>query len=185
MVEEYTEVESGSRNDRPQLQAALEACRLYGAKLVIAKLDRLSRDAAFLMGLQKAGVEFVAVDMPDANNLTVGIMALVAQQEREAISARTKAALAQAKARGVTLGGFKGYTPSAEDRALSAATLKAGADEFAARIATALNRICPEGSLRTKAQALNTAGIKTRRGGDWSAAQIKAVLDRMDKESAQ
>ena len=83
LVEEHVEVESGKRADnRPALNKALEACRAYSAKLVIAKLDRLSRDAHFLLGLEKAGVEFVAVDMPHANRLTVGIMALVAEQER-------------------------------------------------------------------------------------------------------
>src|SRR6476620_2193370 len=109
LVEEHVEVESGKRDDnRPALAKAIEACHAYNAKLVIAKLDRLSRDAHFLLGLQKAGIEFIAVDMPHANRLTVGIMALVAEQEREATSQRTKAALQAAKARGVQLGNPKG-----------------------------------------------------------------------------
>ena len=91
LVRDFTEVESGKRNDnRPKLAAAIQACRVYGAKLVIAKLDRLSRDAHFLLGLEKAGVDFVAADMPHANRLTVGVMALVAEQEATAISQRTK-----------------------------------------------------------------------------------------------
>jgi DNA invertase Pin-like site-specific DNA recombinase len=94
---EFTEVESGKRSDRPELAKALHACRVYGARLVIAKLDRLSRDAHFLLGLEKAGVDFVAADMPMANRLTVGIMAMVADDERRMISVRTKAALAAAK----------------------------------------------------------------------------------------
>lgn len=83
VLAEFVEVESGKRNDRPKLAQAMQRCRLTGAVLLIAKLDRLSRDAHFLIGLEKAGVEFVAADMPHANRLTVGIMALVAQQERE------------------------------------------------------------------------------------------------------
>src|SRR3954466_11564912 len=104
LMAEFVEVESGKRDDRPKLTEALGLCRLHNATLVIAKLDRLSRDAAFLLGLQKAGVRFMAADMPEANELVVGIMAVVAQAERKMISTRTKAALAAAKARGVRLG---------------------------------------------------------------------------------
>ena len=98
LVGQFTEVESGKLDGRPELGKALAACRLHKAKLVIAKLDRLSRDAHFLLGLQKAGVPFVAADMPHADDFTVGILAMVAQKEREMISARTKAALAATKA---------------------------------------------------------------------------------------
>ena len=107
----FTEVESGKGNARPELQKALALAKVTGAILVIAKLDRLSRNAAFLLTLQDSGVRFVAADMPEANELTIGIMALVAQQEREAISKRTREALQAAKARGRKLGNPNGAAP--------------------------------------------------------------------------
>ena len=103
----FEEVESGKNNDRPQLEAAIARAKILVATLLIAKLDRLSRDALFLLTLQKAGVDFVACDMPDANNFTIGIMALIAQHEREAISIRTKDALAIVKQRVQAIHGQK------------------------------------------------------------------------------
>jgi DNA invertase Pin-like site-specific DNA recombinase len=107
LANDFTEVESGKRNDRPELEKALAACKRQKAKLVIAKLDRLSRNLAFIATLMDSGVEFVAVDNPHANKLTVHILAAVAQHEREIISARTSAALKAAKARGKPLGNPK------------------------------------------------------------------------------
>ena len=104
LLREFVEVESGKLNTRPELEQALHLCKVTGATLVIAKLDRLSRNAAFLLTLRDSGVQFVAADMPDANALTVGILALIAQHEREAISRRTREALAAAKRRGIKLG---------------------------------------------------------------------------------
>ena len=103
LIARFTEVESGRNPDRPELQQALHLAKVTGATLVIAKLDRLSRNAAFLLTLRDSGVRFAAVDLPEANDLTVGIMALVAQAEREAISRRTKEALAVARSRGTPM----------------------------------------------------------------------------------
>jgi DNA invertase Pin-like site-specific DNA recombinase len=181
LVEEHVEVESGKRADnRPALDKALEACRAYNAKLLIAKLDRLSRDAHFLLGLEKAGVEFVAVDMPHANRLTVGIMALVAEQEREAISQRTKAALAAAKARGTRLGKPKGTkVPNAEiGCARSVETNKANAESFARRMRPVLTEL-NELSARSAAQELERRGYATARGGKWSATLVIRTRARL------
>jgi DNA invertase Pin-like site-specific DNA recombinase len=182
LIKEFVEVESGKRADRPQLEAALAACRLHGAKLVIAKLDRLSRDAHFLLGLDKAGVDFVAADMPNANRLTVGIMAMVAEEERRMISTRTKAALAAAKARGTKLGGNRGVKPTAKMREQAKAVRQQRADVRAADIAPTVKALQAAGatSLRAIAAKLNEQGIPTARGqGVWSAVQVARVIERM------
>jgi DNA invertase Pin-like site-specific DNA recombinase len=182
LIKEFVEVESGKRADRPQLEAALAACRLHGAKLVIAKLDRLSRDAYFLLGLDKAGVDFVAADMPNANRLTVGIMAMVAEEERRMISARTKASLAAAKARGTELGGDRGIKPTVKMRRKSAQARQQRALGRAADIAPTIAELRSGGatSLRAIAAGLNARGIPTARGeGAWSAVQVARLLDRL------
>lgn len=180
---EVVEIESGKRdNNRPKLQEALRLCRATGATLIVAKLDRLSRDAAFLMQLQNSGAQFVAADMPNANTFTVGVMALVAQQEREAISSRTKAALAAAKARGVQLGGNRGHVlPSAQAAAVSARVRSARSDSRARDIIASIDQAkqCGATTLREIAAALNADGVTTARGGSWGASQVKRVLDRI------
>ena len=118
LLVEFSEVESGGRTDRPQLNAALDECRRTRSTLVVAKLDRLSRNAEFLLRLQNAGVNFVCCDCPNVDRFTVGILALVAQRERELISERTRAALQAAKARGVRLGGSR----NPQERHFSACT---------------------------------------------------------------
>lgn len=186
MVRDFTEVESGKRSDRPQLQAALAACRMFGAKLVIAKLDRLSRNASFLLNLQEAGVEFVCADMPAANKLTIGVMALVAEEERRAISARTKAALQAAKARGTKLGGHrtdadgKPVTLTLNAIAKGRKTIAKRADAKAADIAPAIKELQASGvtSLTGIAVGLNDQGIPTPRGGKWQAVQVQRVISR-------
>lgn len=180
LINEVVEVESGKNSARPKLADALKLCRLHGATLVVAKLDRLARDAHFLLGLSKAGVEFVACDMSSANRMTVGIMAVVAEEEARMISARTKAALAAAKARGVKLGGDRGATISAEVRTKGNAARLAKACARAADLSEIIGQIRAEGSssLREIASALNDRGIPTARGGLWSAVQVQRVLAR-------
>ena len=180
----FTEVESGKRSDRPELLKALEHCKVTGAMLVVAKLDRLSRDAAFLLTLQNSGAMFVAADMPDANNLTVGIMALIAQQEREAISARTKAALAAAKARGQRLGNPNGAAALRRAGKGTAVALEArqrNADEHAERLRPIVDRMKGEGStsLGALARALNEEGMVTPRGAQWYASSVRNLLTRL------
>ena len=136
LVSEFVEVESGKRSDRPQLAAALAACRKHKAKLVIAKLDRLSRNVAFIASLMDGNVDFVCCDFPTANRLTLHILAAVAEHEREAISVRTKAALAAVKARGTKLG-----NPNlAAVNGLAVAANKAEADRFARNIKRSSSR---------------------------------------------
>ena len=178
LLDEMVEVESGkAMADRPQLARAMALCRLTGATLCVAKLDRLSRDAHFLIGLDKADVDFVAVDMPNANKLTVGIMALVAQQEREAISARTKAALAAAKARGRKLGGSRGVPPP--DPAKASTGRIAKADRFASRVGPLVRELQGSGmAMEAVARGLAARGVRTARGGAWTAQAVKNLLAR-------
>lgn len=184
ILREFKEAESGKLNARPELQAALELCRLTGAILVIAKLDRLSRDAAFLLTLRDSGIEFVAADMPGANRLTVGIMALVAEQEREAISKRTREALAAAKRRGVRLGNPNGAEALRRAGKGNAAAIEAicqRADEQAARLSHVLAEIQGEGaaSLAGIAEALNARDIRTPRGARWYASSVRNLMARI------
>jgi DNA invertase Pin-like site-specific DNA recombinase len=183
LLASFVEIESGKRSDnRPQLALAMEHARLTGGTLLIAKLDRLSRDAHFLLGLQKAGVKFVAVDMPEANELVVGLMAIIAQAERQMISARTKAALAAAKARGVKLGNPRG---AAHLRGLGSpagvAAIKRKATERAEGLRATIDAVRAEGvtSANGIAGRLNEREIATPRGGRWSARTVTDVLARL------
>lgn len=180
LITEVVEIESGKRADRPKLAEALRLCRLHNATLVIARLDRLSRDAAFLLNLQNAGVRFVAADMPEANEMVVGLMGVVAQAERKRISTNTKLALAQAKARGVKLGGDRGVVPSAEAQAKGGAATKAKAQSLASDLRPVIVEIRAAGAatLQQVADALNAKGIPTARGGRWSPVQVKRVEAR-------
>ncbi|QFT59521.1 hypothetical protein FIU94_11870 [Sulfitobacter sp. THAF37] len=155
--------------------------RITGATLVI---DRLSRNAAFLLTLRDSGVGFVACDMPEGNNLTVGIMALVAQAEREAISRRTKEALAAAKARGVKLGNPNGAAALLRAGKGGTAlweTVRQNADDHAAALAPVVDALKAEGhtTLRAMAEALNDRGMLTRRGGRWHVSSVRSLLIRL------
>ena len=176
LVGEFTEVESGKRADRPELAKALEACRRCKAKLVISKLDRLSRNLAFIATLMESGVEFVAVDNPHANKLTVHILAVMAQHEREVISERTRAALQAAKARGTQLGNPQ----LAKAAKRGTAAVKANARRFAANVLPIIREIerCGATSNNAIAAKLNERNVRTARGGRWTHVQVGAVLSR-------
>jgi DNA invertase Pin-like site-specific DNA recombinase len=176
LVAEFTEIESGKHADRPQLAAAIAVCKRQKAKLVIAKLDRLSRNLAFIATLMDSGVEFIAVDNPHANKLTVHILAAVAQHEREMIAQRTKDALRAAKARGKVLGNPR--LDIARVRAFEAN--REAASQFAANVLPVIQQIQASGvgTLRGIARALAARGIRTARGGDWSAVQVSDILRR-------
>jgi DNA invertase Pin-like site-specific DNA recombinase len=182
LIAEITEVESGKRNDRPELAKALELCRKQRATLLIAKLDRLARNVAFIANLMESRVDFVAVDMPQANRLTVHILAAVAEHERDMISARTKAALAAAKARGKALGWAN---PARRDDQAHAATRGANAtreraDRFAVNVLPLVREIRAAGiaTLDGIASALNARGVRSARGGAWHPAAVRNLLAR-------
>ena len=183
VVGDFVEIESGRKSDRPELQKALAMCRVHAAVLLVAKLDRLSRNAHFLLGLKEAGVEFVCTDMPSANRVTVGIMAIVAEEEARMISSRTKAALREAKRRGTRLG-----TPNLTDDARRKGRARA-ADcriERARRRASDLRPMFEamerDGirSALARAACLNERGVPTPRGGRWTATQVQRTLRLME-----
>jgi DNA invertase Pin-like site-specific DNA recombinase len=181
LVDEVTEIESGKRNDRPALAHALSLCRLHSATLIIAKLDRLARNVHFISGLMESRVDFTAVDFPQANRLTIHILAAVAEHEAEMISARTKAALKAAKARGVVLGGDRAGTlslHSAKGAAASRAVRAANARKRHADVLPLVESIRSGGTSTLKgiADTLNARSIPAPRGGSWSAVQVSRVL---------
>jgi len=192
LLASFEEVESGKKDDRPELEKAIALCKSTGATLLIAKLDRLSRDAHFLLGLEKVGVDFVACDMPHANKMTVGIMAVMAQHEREVISARTKAGLAIIKdkiALGETyisktsgkpvtaLGNPMGMSPERAAKGRQKRSEKAAAK--AAKVAPTIKVLKDAGhTLQQVADRLNEMGVPTSRGAQWTPMAVKRVLDR-------
>jgi len=184
LLAEFVEVESGKHADRPRLIEALRHCQSTGATLVIAKLDRLSRDPDFLGALMKAGTEFVACDMPEANKFMVRIMAALAEKEREMISERTKAALAAAKSKGVKLGNPRNLSKTAADRGREQGrqVKLMKANEFAAKEGPRIQAYKAEGlTLTAIASRLNAEGILTATGktGAWTPTAVKNLLARL------
>lgn len=183
VVTEYTEVESGKRNDRPQLEAALADARRTGAKVVVAKLDRLSRNAEFTLSLRNSGVDFVCADNPDVNRLTIGLLAVINEDERERIAERTRAALQAAKARGVRLGNPNGAAAlrrAAKGNGAAVEAVKENAERFAADLKGTVGEIMANGTTSFPAIAaeLNARHIQTRRGGRWHASSVRNLLAR-------
>jgi DNA invertase Pin-like site-specific DNA recombinase len=185
LLAEYTEVESGKLRDRPQLAAAIAQCRLTGATLVIAKLDRLSRNLSFLAQMMDGDIAFVAVDNPHATRFTLHILAAVAEHEAAQISARTKAALAATKARGTSLGGWRPTRRDGSarkppgDQATATAAARAGSDAHAARVLPIASALRGEGkSLSAIARELTERHVATARGGAWTATAVRNLLAR-------
>jgi DNA invertase Pin-like site-specific DNA recombinase len=182
LTAEYVEVESGKRSDnRPQLAAALAHTKAIGGVLIVAKLDRLARNVSFISALMDAGVDFIAADMPMANKLTIHVLAAVAEHEREAISARTKAALQAAKERGVKLGNPNGARAlRGVGNAAGIAAVRVQADQHAAQVRPVITALQAEGvtSLRGIARELNDRGVLAPRGGQWEATSVRNLLAR-------
>lgn len=181
----FMEVESGKRADRPELTKALHRAKVTGATLVVAKLDRLSRNVAFLAALQESGVKFIAADMPEANELTVHIMAAVAQAERKAISKRTSEALQAARGRGQRLGNPNGAAAlrrAHKGNTASVNAIKAAATDRAEQLRPIIEDLRLRGitSLAGLAAELNFSGMVTARAGKWHASSVRNLLSRLD-----
>ena len=172
----FTDVLSGASDDRPELAQALELVRKEKATLLVAKLDRLSRKVSFIATLMDdKAVQLRVASMPSADKFQLHIYAALAEQEREFISARTKAALAEAKARGVKLGGLRDRTMKRNE------VVQANARTRAEKVAQIVQPLRLQGaSLRQIADALNTSAVPTARGGQWQASQVKRVLERLE-----
>lgn len=177
ILREFVEVESGKQNQRPQLLAAIAQAKTAGATLLIAKLDRLSRNAGFIFALRDSGVDFTCCDIPDANSLTVGIFAVLAQHERETISKRTKDALQVKKARGAQLGSPANLTEAARRKSIAVRQQKRQAllaTRYALSLITVLHS---QGqSYSSIARQLNTAGFLTAQGKAYSHTQVSRLL---------
>jgi DNA invertase Pin-like site-specific DNA recombinase len=181
LVSEFVEVESGKNDERPKLREALHLAKMTGATLVVAKLDRLSRNVAFLASLQESKVRFVCADMPEANEFTINILAAVAQHERKTISQRTRDAMRAAKAKGRVFGNPNGARAlRGLDNSSALAVIKAKADRHAQDVLPIIREIQAAGITTGLgiARELNARGILTARRGQWHAATVKNLLGR-------
>lgn len=179
IIAEYTEVESGKKNEREQMRLAIAAAKGAGARLVIAKLDRLSRNAGFIFALKDSGVDFVCCDIPEANTLTIGIFAVLAQHERELISSRTKAALQALKDRGAILGTPANLTDDARRKGTAARIANARTSKANRQAASIARDKKEQGfTLRAIAEHLNSQEYRTRTGKAFHAGTVKRLLER-------
>jgi DNA invertase Pin-like site-specific DNA recombinase len=185
LIAEHVEVETGKNDDRPELKKALRLAKVTGATLIIARLDRLSRNLAFIANLQDSNAKFVCADMPEANELTIHLFAAIAQHERKLISQRTKAALAATKARGKKLGNPNGAAPlrrAAKGNVAAVQAIKTGAGRHAQDVLPIIEAIRGQGvtSLNGIAAELNRRDILTARGGQWHATTVRNLLARAE-----
>ena len=177
LLGEHTEVESGKNSERPQLAKALAECKRTGAKLIIARLDRLARKVSFISELMESGVDFVACDLPSATPFMLHIYAAVAEEEGRKISERTRAALQAAKRRGVKLGNPRPAKSTKRGRE----TQIARADQMAQNVMPIIREIQATGidTLQGIADVLNARGVKTARGGKWYPTTVKNLAKRL------
>ncbi|MDJ1470352.1 recombinase family protein [Xanthocytophaga flava] len=179
ILKDFIEVESGKNNDRPKLKEAIEYANNKSATLIIAKLDRLSRNAAFILTLRDSGVDFICADMPDANTLTVGIFALMAQHEREMISQRTKAAMQAKKAKGFKLGKPENFTAQSRLMGSDAKKVIASKNQNNRRATAMILYLRDSGMKWTHiANQLNESGFTTSQGKLFRAEQVKRLYLR-------
>lgn len=181
LVHEYIEVESGRKKNRPELTAALLACKVTKSRLVVAKLDRLARNVHFLSGLMESGVDFVACDLPSADRTTIHVLAAVAEREADLISGRTCAALEAARARGSKLGGYRwdiGSIAGEASKIGAAESVKIRRQKAQERSEYLMPVIRGYGdvSLHQIATKLNADGFTAARGGQWTAIQVKRLM---------
>ena len=180
ILAEYTDIESGKNNNRPELQKAIEDAKKQKAQLLIAKLDRLSRNASFIFMLRDAKIEFTCCDMPQANSVTIGIMAVLAQDERERISQRTRAALFELKQRGIKLGSPQNLNSEAIKRGRELREENARKDENNSKAKALIVSLRKGGkSFYQITKELNELGFKTRRGNKFSQNQVQILFDRV------